>query len=881
MKKITILFTTLLMALGIHAGELTVADGTATSENLPVYSYYGDVAGVHTQMIYPASYLEELQGTTISSMTFYVTTKAGKQMKTTYTVSVAIVEEDHFASSAYHTATLTPVYEGTLDASQDLVVVEFSEPFEYSEGNLLLDVVTKEKANYDHAYFAGITAANNVSIRHTTYGGVADSFLPKTTFEYEGGSATTCPRPSKLTSAATPDGAVLSWQGEEHTQYQVCVVAKDEAPAAWKLLDADVFSYTATGLNAGTTYDFYVRTYCSESEQSTEAKLSFIPVCNAPTGVEISNLTHDAATLTWDAVAGIDKYQFVCLRTDSTPNWEGVEPKEGLTVTVDTLQASTSYNFYVRSWFNAETQSDATKLSFTTNCVALELPFAEHFASTSLPDCWAATYWGSSYNYWSVDTYTDHTGGESYSLRYNARTSSSSKITTASIELAEDALLDFYYQNRYGSSGSAVKFDIIVLDASNEAELLSESVTTASPNNEWAQKTIDLSAITGKTIKVKFVGKGNGGTSSAYLRLDDITITEKPCVKPINLKAAASTTGAVITWNAGGSEASWNLRHKAVSAEEWTEVNALDEPTYTLSGCAAGTEYEVQVQAACNGAKKSEWTNSVKFTPVCPVPTKLTVSLVEENSAVATWECTEDNFNLQYKAEDEAEWTTVKNIAEKRHELTELKASTTYQVRVQTTCGSDYTKTVSFTTKCAPLADAIPYVLHMDSVAVGSWPECWFMLPSSAVAEVALMNDDSHRLMIAGEQECWVVLPAIENEWNGLTVSVTWSGMSLTEIGYLTAADEETFVALTALSGSPTSCDLRNAPEEAKYIAIHYQGTSDYSIGYIAEVRIETSSQTAVDNTLAPSNAVKRIENGEFIIEHNGVRYNVLGTTIK
>ena len=626
--KLTALLLAMTCAAGLYAGELTVAEGTATNASLPLCSYYFDY-GFHGQMLYSEVELDGLGGATLTGLTFYSSTDTQSWGNGTLSVKLAEVEETALTTTPL-APVFTEVFSGTCSIEGGELVFVFATSFTYSgTKNLLVDIeyVKAGTASSGDIWFYGkeVTAAGfSTRIKQGTYtysAGVAD-FLPKATFAFEGGAVNVCPRPSKLTSEVTADGAVFAWQAEEGAKHQVCVVEKEAEAAGWQLLDTDVLTFTAAGLTAGTAYDFYVRTYCGETEQSAEVKTSFTPECKAPAKVEVSDLTHAAATLSWDAVAGIYKYQFVCVRKDSTPEWDGVEAKAVLSVTVDTLKASTAYDFYVRSYFSETVKSAATKLTFTTNCVAEEIPYEETFASTNKPSCWTAANWGTSANYWSIDTYEDHSGDGSYSLKYNARTSSSSEITTVSIDLAEDALLDFFYQNRVQST--AIQFDIIVLDASNEAELLTESVTTASQSGKWEQKTIDLSALTGKTVKVKFRGHGYSSTQG-YLRIDDLSITAKPCTTPTNLKAAASTTGAVVTWTAGGSEAAWNLRHKAVSAEEWTLVNALDEPTYTIGECSPETEYEVQVQAACNGDKQSPWTASATFTPVCPVPTKLAV----------------------------------------------------------------------------------------------------------------------------------------------------------------------------------------------------------------------------------------------------------------
>lgn len=871
--KLTALLLAMTFAAGLYAGELTVAEGTFKNEYSPFYGWNADVVNTQCQTLFLKEELTDLAGGAINALKFYSSTESVSWAAegAEFEVSLAEVDEADFSKGVL-TPEFISVYKGLLAIENYELNIAFAENFPYSgEKNLLLEIKVNAKGKYAKAEFYGVSPDEQLSIM--AYPGWTGTqtqksyFTPKTTFVFET-QVVTCPRPTKLTSEVTADGAVFAWQAEEGAKHQVCVVEKDASAAGWQLLDADVLTFTATGLTAGTAYDFYVRTYCSETEQSKETKVSFKPECKAPANVEISDMTHAAATLSWEAVAGIDKYQFVCVRKDSTPEWDGVEAKAVLSVTVDTLKASTTYDFYVRSYFSAETQSVATKLTFTTNCVALEMPYEETFASSNLPACWTA---GSK---WTMDTSNDDhtTGGATGFLRYNA--GSVSDAVSASIELTEDALLDFFYQNRYNSA--AIPFDVVILDASKDSELLSESITTASPSDKWAQKTIDLSEFTGKTIKIKF--RGNS-TSKGYIRIDDLSITAKPCTTPTNPKAAASTVGAVVTWTAGGSEVAWNLRYKAVGAEEWTEIKNIDEPTYTIGECSPEAEYEVQVQAACNGDKLSEWTASATFTPVCPVPTKLAVKEVEDNRALVVWECTESVFHLQFKQADAEDWAIVDSVIEKSYELTDLTASTAYQVKVQTACGSAYTDAISFATRCAPLEDTIPYVLHMDSVAVGSMPECWFVLPRTAEVEVALMNDSTHRLLIAGEQECWIVLPALDAELQGLTVSVTWSGSALQEIGYLTTADPETFVPLAAFSGLPAECNLRNASADAKYVAFHYAGTSEFSIGYIAQVQIaETTDETAIYTpTTNNQTSHKMLRDGQLLIEHNGTLYNAQG----
>ena len=890
MKKIFTLFSVMLVAMSLQAGELTVADGSATHEKLPVYPYYGDVSGVRSQVIFPASYLESLQGGTITSITFYTGTQAKMAMTTVYTVSLAVVEQSEFASASYLNVESTVVYEGTIDASQATVTLELTTPFTYEEGNLFLDIQTKAKGNYDDASFLGINGSTNTAIYYSTYGSLLAAFLPKTTFVFDEPSGSTCARPSKLTAEATPDGGVFSWQGEENSQYQVCVVATGEEAAGWKLLEANGFAYTAKGLTAGTTYDFYVRTYCSESEQSSAIKATFTPVCDAPAKVELSELTHNTATLTWSAVAGISKYQYLCLPADSTPNWEDVKEVETLTATIDTLQPSTTYDFYVRSYFNAETQSEATKVSFTTNCVAEALPYVETFdKSTSLPSCWEAS--NVSNAKWQMYTYGDE-GKSGYCLQFSSRSGATATLKTPAIELSEKALLKFYWKN---SSAISVKLQISTNGGSTKTDIDTDLSSTQST---LVQKTIDLSEYAGETVTLYFVAS-NSTSSNKYIYMDTLSVTAKPCELPKQLKADASSTGAVVTWVAGSDEAEWNLRYRAVGDEDWKEVKELAEPSYTLSGLVSGTEYEVQVQSSCSTDKQSGWTTSAIFTPQCPVPSNLRVSQITDTEALVTWDGTEATYNLQYREKNTEAWTTISAIEGKETLLNELSGSTSYEVQVQSACEGAFSSVKTFTTACAPLSNAIPFAEDFEEVEEGSLPSCWTrrtvseypMVMSTKGAYGIKEDSDStaHCLVFHGEGEQVVILPAFDAPLNARALAFYYKVSSSAvevEVGYLPHL-YGTFQIIKALDNTvyayaepATEVVLNELPEDAKYLAIRYTSTSQWSNSHFDNISIADPSPTGMENIHTTGKALKRIENGMLILEYNGTKFDATGKKV-
>ena len=78
-----------------------VADGTSTSRNVPVYSYYCDNINV-AQVIYPASELTDLtNGDVITALKFFVSSgdNTGKWDASTFNVSLANTTQDNLSSS--------------------------------------------------------------------------------------------------------------------------------------------------------------------------------------------------------------------------------------------------------------------------------------------------------------------------------------------------------------------------------------------------------------------------------------------------------------------------------------------------------------------------------------------------------------------------------------------------------------------------------------------------------------------------------------------------------------------------------------------------------------------------------------------------------------
>ncbi len=171
---------------GGFTGEITVADGTATSSYVPVYGLWCDYY-TRSEMIYPAEMLEEMEGGEITSLTFYLSSPASAPWSPdVFQVYFQAVEATTL-SSYYTAANATIAYTGYLDGTGTTMTIVLDEPYTYEGGNLLVGIQETVNGNYKSASFYGVAATgasasgyNSSALANVTFN--QRDFLPKVTF---------------------------------------------------------------------------------------------------------------------------------------------------------------------------------------------------------------------------------------------------------------------------------------------------------------------------------------------------------------------------------------------------------------------------------------------------------------------------------------------------------------------------------------------------------------------------------------------------------------------------------------------------------------------------------------------------------------------------
>ncbi len=175
-----------------------------------------------------------------------------------------------------------------------------------------------------------------------------------------------CDAPTGLTIAnTTQNTSDLSWNVQGGNSFEYVLNQTASNPASGTATTAN--SYSASGLNASTTYYFHVRTNCGNGNFSDWTTVSFTTddaPCIAPAGLTVSNITSSSANLNWTAQAG-NTFQYVLNQTSTNPNAGGTATSNN-TFAAATLNSSSTYFFHVRTDCGNGNFSDWSTVSFTT-----------------------------------------------------------------------------------------------------------------------------------------------------------------------------------------------------------------------------------------------------------------------------------------------------------------------------------------------------------------------------------------------------------------------------------------------------------------------------------------------------------------------------------
>lgn len=156
---------------------------TTTNSNIPVYGLYLDEPQTN-YIIFPDSMLNGLEGKTFTSLTFYLSTSPSAPWTSTATFKMGPTSLNALTSTLVVTPPSETVYVGSLVVSGGTMVINFTTPYTYTDGNLLVEITTTVGTDLS-ASFHGVTRTACSRRKYGTATAVLYSFVPRTKFNYQ------------------------------------------------------------------------------------------------------------------------------------------------------------------------------------------------------------------------------------------------------------------------------------------------------------------------------------------------------------------------------------------------------------------------------------------------------------------------------------------------------------------------------------------------------------------------------------------------------------------------------------------------------------------------------------------------------------------------
>ncbi|MBR2101153.1 MAG: fibronectin type III domain-containing protein [Prevotella sp.] len=638
LSRLTLSMLLALFSVASWGNELTVHDGTATSNKVPINVYYFDDFS-KSQVVIPAADLQEMTGGRINSITFY-TNGNNIPYTTVSSADIFLKEVDYTTISAFEDiATGTTVFTGYLEFVQDgsggKVTIVFNNPYLYTGGNLLIGVQNTEDTGWKSIMFwgEGVTGAsiygrNGTSLDAVTSATQAD-FIPKTTFDYTP-NTTGVPIPHNLKAInIKPCDATLTWE-DGTGLFSVEYKRADETE--WTLTGQPTtqYSLTLSDLAPQTTYNARVRSINTNDQAnpySLYINVTFTTLMEnpAPTNVTVKPWPNDGtrAMISWTENGYATEW--------AVKYWmEGEENSPKITyigessLTLTDLVPEAKYYVQVAPWVNSDYGNWSETVAFrptsfyylivndatetTNDYVPVYGYYCDNLTrsqfiipSSSLQDILFA----------NIHKLTFH------AQQQNVSWNTESKQATFKVYLAETNETAF-------TGDSPTLIDWSTMENVYEGTLyISDYEMTISFDTPYQYQGNNLLIGIEQTEKAGFLTStwhgvstqsntaigGYDTTLNFFQFLPKTTISYLPgeapkCIKPTSLNVSEITdNSAVVSWTSD--EPAWDLMVNDEVIENVTNP-------YTLTNLQSGTNYEVKVRAKNNNGT-SDWTVPVKF----------------------------------------------------------------------------------------------------------------------------------------------------------------------------------------------------------------------------------------------------------------------------
>ena len=335
--------------------------------------------------------------------------------------------------------------------------------------------------------------------------------------------------------------------------------------------------------------------------------------CVSP-NVIVTDVTSDNITLDW--VAGYTENAWeVQFKSASDPDYisEGVVTLAPHTIY--NLQANQDYTIRMRSICSPGDSSDWVTVLASTPCVDANFPLTENFDSytpaTAASSGVVPTCWGRLTNYESNRPYISsaETFSGTGSLRIYGTASYYGIVVLPRFDssIPMDSL-QVQFRALTANEGGYVQVGLMT-DPTDISTFVATGSFAPSAINVWEYAAVNTNTYNGNGRYLAF-RVPQEMTNTFYI--DDVNVDYIPsCVAVSNIQSSNVTASeADITWDAGGTESSWNYFYGVTGTVDVTMTylsQSTNQNSLHLTGLTPQTSYTLFVQSSCGGGEESGW----------------------------------------------------------------------------------------------------------------------------------------------------------------------------------------------------------------------------------------------------------------------------------
>ena len=439
----------------------------------------------------------------------------------------------------------------------------------------------------------------------------------------------------------------------------------------------NVVTYSVTGLTAGNTYYYRVKSYNTSGTGENSSIITVMTVPPSPVELAASSITHNSFNANWNSSNGATGY-YLDVATDNTFS----SPVAGFfnknignvtTYSVTGLSQSTSYYYRIRAYNTGGTSGYSGTVNTATLANLVSVPAvnpASSIAATSFSANWNAVTGVTKYflDVATDNAFTNFVAGFNDKDVGNVLTYSVTGLTAGNI---------YYYRVRaFNASGTSSSSNIVLVKTIPLApvEKAASSITATDFVANWDASTgatgyyIDVATDNGFTTFVagfnnRDVGNvllytvtGLTGSTSYYYRIRAYntggTSGNSGTINPTTLAgstviATAATsitnTAFVANWNAYGGATGYRVDVSTDSGfgvgtfvTGYDDQNVNNVVTYSVTGLSGGTNYYYRVKAY-DGSGTIGTSGTINVITLPDAPTSTAATTIAEISFDANW----------------------------------------------------------------------------------------------------------------------------------------------------------------------------------------------------------------------------------------------------